>query len=104
MDRRDANSAVDISGFANGNPVTVNGQSVASNVYAQFECLAPAAAGSFQVPAPILLAIPAASGTSPNGSVFVYLRSGSQTLKIPGTDYGFSAWTTPTLGTSVAYQ
>ena len=100
----DANSSVNISGYANGNPITVNGQSVPSNTYTQFECLAAATAGSFTVPPSILLALPAVNGNASNGGLFVYLQANPQILTFPGADYSFSAWNTATASASVAYQ
>jgi hypothetical protein len=100
----DANSTVNISGYANGNPVTVNGVATPANTYTQFECEAPSTAGTFAVPSNILLALPGTNVTSSNGSIFLYLQPNPQTLTIPGTDYSFGAWNTPTIGTSVVVQ
>lgn len=100
----DANSTVNISGYANGNPITVNGQTIPSNTYTQFECLAPSTAGSFTVPPSILLALPGVTGTAPNGSLFVYMQANPQLLTIPGADFSFGAWNTNTVSASVAFQ
>ena len=100
----DANSYVDISGYAGGNGVTINGQFIPSNVGAAFECQVPAAAGSFTIPASILLAMPAITGGGTNGSLNVSLSTYPQTVTYPGTDFGFGSTGTAQISAQVAYQ
>ena len=89
----DANSVVNISGYTNGS----------GNSYTQFECLAPIGPGQFTVPASTLLALTPANGSTPNGSVFVYIQSAQQVV-IPGTDFSIGGWNTNTVNASEVYQ
>jgi hypothetical protein len=75
----DANSWVDITGGAAA--TSMNG--MPSNVSANFECEVPATAGSFTIPASILLAMPATGG-----SLAVDLNANVQTMTVPNADVG----------------
>ncbi|HEY8671727.1 MAG TPA: hypothetical protein VIL63_12855 [Terriglobales bacterium] len=85
-------------------PNTGDGQTIPTNNYAQFECLAPSAAGTFTVPPAILLALPGVTGASSNGGLFVYLQANPRQVVIPGADYSFAAWNTATVGANATYQ
>jgi hypothetical protein len=59
----------------------VNGQP--SNVSASFECQVPASAGSFTIPASIMMALPAAGG-----NLSVNLNLNVQSFTAPNADTG----------------
>ena len=84
--------------------MNVNGTLIQTNSGAGFECQAPALPGSFTIPASILLAMPAVTGSSPNGNLNVSLSTNPQALTIPGTDYGFVITKTANVSANVAYQ
>ncbi len=100
----DSNSFVDIVGFAGGNPIFVNGQPIPSNVSMTFECQVPAAPGTFTIPPSVLLAMPPASGSSPNGSISVSLQTLPAALTIPGVDLGFVFENTAQINQPVVFQ
>ena len=71
-----AGSYVDITGSSTA---TINGKSVAVS----FVCLAPVAAGQFTIPAPVLLALPAGTGSLSVGDY-----TNQQLFTAPGLDLG----------------
>jgi len=90
----DVNSYVDIVGQSqatSSGPGNANG--------ASFDCQAPAASGSFTIPASVLLALPANSG-----QVFVTANENTQTLTIPGADEGFAFMSGVSATASVTFK
>ena len=101
----DANSTVDIQGSAASSPVMVNGNLVQTNNSVAFDCQAPAAAGSFTIPASVLLAMPAVTGSIVNGSIQVQLGTNPQALALPGADLAFAVTNTAAVtAANVSFQ
>ena len=92
----DANSYVDITGGAVGVPVN----EVPSNVSANFECQAPASAGTFTVPPSVLLSLPATVGT-----LAVDLNVNVQSMTVPNADASLILVNAASIqGQSVSFQ
>lgn len=99
----DSTSVVEITGFAGGNPIVVNGNPVPSNVGSGFHCYAPASANSFTIPSYILQGLAPVSGGL-NGSLKVGLSTLSQTLALPVGDLALAVTNTAPVSVNVAYQ
>jgi hypothetical protein len=94
---------VNWSGGADGSTVTISGSSTASltggNYSVSFTCQSPIAAGSFTVPAPVLLYLPA----STSGTLSVGDYSNFGVFNASGIDIGISQASSSTSRT-VSYQ
>ncbi len=87
-----AGSYVDITGSSTG---TINGKSVTVS----FVCLAPVSAGQFSVPVPVLLALPAGSGSMSVGDY-----TNLKLFTAPGIDLGILAGYNDTDKSPIAYN
>jgi uncharacterized protein (TIGR03437 family) len=92
----DPNGTVDIIGIAS----VTNANS--SSIGALFECTAQTSAGSFTIPAPVLLALPVTSGSATNlGLLEVGASSAVKTFTATGLDLGILSATVATAQTVV---
>jgi uncharacterized protein (TIGR03437 family) len=73
-------------GGSSGTFVEITGYSSAAGFSSSFLCTAPVSAGTFTVPAPVLLAMPAGSGNLDLSNYANY-----QTFTATGLDFGFSS-------------
>ena len=82
---RSAGLSVTWTGGASGTIVTITGSSVSNGAVGAFTCVAPVGAGQFTVPAYVLSALPAGTGT-----VAVANNTGYQQFTATGLDIGFA--------------